>query len=141
MFIFIRIAFSFYKPGASVLHGEDVIQLGFGQQVAFQHHFAHALAGFGADLPDDVTVVVANERVQIGDDTDRVEDVVFADFSLFAVMPLMHFFQQVVAGVGQDVDRLEHRLPITGSITFSCSWPASAAMVTQVSLPITLKHT
>ena len=80
MFIFIRIAFGFIGRVHQVLHGEYVIQLGFGQQAAFQHHFTHALAGFGADLPDDVTVMVADERVQIGDDTDRVEDVVFADF-------------------------------------------------------------
>ena len=31
--------------------------------------------------------------------------------------------------------------PITGSITFSCSCPASEAMVTVVSLPMTLKQT
>lgn len=67
-------------PGASGLGREDIVQLGFGQQPALQHHFTHALTGFGTNLTDDVAVVVADERVEVGDDPDGVIDITFTNF-------------------------------------------------------------
>ncbi len=37
----------------------------------------YALAGFGTDLADDIAIVVANKRVEVGDDADGVVDVAF----------------------------------------------------------------
>ena len=53
-----------------VLRGENIIQLRRRQQPTLQHHFPHALAGFGADLADDIAIVVADKRVEVGDDAD-----------------------------------------------------------------------
>ena len=53
--------------------------------------------------------MVTDERVEVGDDPDRVVNVAFTHFFICG-NAVNAFFQQVVAGVSQDVDRFEHRL-------------------------------
>ncbi|MNT15564.1 hypothetical protein D3C72_1506240 [compost metagenome] len=92
-----------------VLRREDIIQLSLCQQSTLKDDFAHALTGFGTNLPDDVTVMVADERVQVSDDTDGVVDEAFAH-GFVRRDAVNAFFQQVVAGIGQNVDGFKHRL-------------------------------
>ena len=61
--------------------------------------------------------------------------------SALAVIPRTHFSVSVsMALVSREMDS-NIAWAITGSMTLSWSCPASAAMVTVMSLPITLKHT
>lgn len=92
-----------------VLRRENIIQLRRRQQSALQHHFSYALAGFGTDLADDIAIVVADKRVEVGDDADGVIHVAFT-YRFIGGDAVNAFLQQVVAGVGQDMNRLEHRL-------------------------------
>ncbi len=62
------------------LNREYVIELLFSQQAALMYHFAYALTGFGTDLTDNVTLMVANVWVLVSHDTDRVKHEVFTDF-------------------------------------------------------------
>lgn len=60
-----------------VLRREDIVQLRRGQQAAFKHHIPDAFARFSADFADDIAIVVADIRVEVGDDANRVVDVAF----------------------------------------------------------------
>ena len=53
--------------------------------------------------------MVADERVEVGDDADGVIDVAFTHFFIRG-NAVDAFFQQVVAGVGQNMDRFKHCL-------------------------------
>ncbi len=53
--------------------------------------------------------MVADERVEVGDDPDGVVHVAFTDFFIRG-NAVNAFFQQVVASVSQDVNGFEHRL-------------------------------
>ena len=55
-----------------VVGGQDAVELGCVEQPLLQHELAHALAGRGGLAADDVALVVADHRVQVGDDADRV---------------------------------------------------------------------
>ena len=65
-----------------VFRGEDAVEFFFAQQTALQYDFAYAFAGLGADFANQVAIAVADVWVQISDQTDGVEDVVFADFAV-----------------------------------------------------------
>ena len=70
LFAFIGVTLCFIDRVHQVVDGEDIVQLGFGEQPAFQNNFTHTLSGFGTNLPNDVAIVVANEWVQISHDTN-----------------------------------------------------------------------
>ena len=66
-----------------VLWRQDAVELRFAQELALQHHFAHGFAGLGADFAYQVAVFVADIGVEIGYQTVGVEDVAFADFTVY----------------------------------------------------------
>ena len=61
--------------------------------------------------------------------------------SLLTVMPSTHSSVSVSMAFFSQMRLSKSDSVMTGSITFSCNCPASAAKLTVVSLPITLKHT
>jgi len=109
LFVFIGIAFCFVHREHQVLRRENIIQLAFGQYTSLQYHFPHALTGCGADLADDIAIMVADIRVEVGDNTDGIKHVGFAH-RFVGGNAIDAFFQQVVAGVGQYMNGLKHRL-------------------------------
>ena len=56
-------------------------------------------------------------------------------------MPSTHFSVKVSSALWSQMRLSMRHSVMTGSITFSSNWPASAAKLTVVSLPITLKQT
>ena len=61
---------------------QNAVEFRFAQQAAFEHDFAHAFAGLGADFADQIAVAVSDIRVQISNQTDGVEHIAFADFAV-----------------------------------------------------------
>ena len=102
LFIFIGIAFCFVSRMFQVFDGENVVQLRLSQQAALEHHFPDTLTGFSTNLADDIAIVVADERVKVGDDADRVENVELAYFFV-GCNAVEALFEQRVSGVSQDM--------------------------------------
>src|SRR5271166_84085 len=65
-----------------VLRFEDVIQLGFGEQIFFEHKFVNAAVGDKGFLGDGGTLFVAEHRVERGNEADRILHVPEAAFAV-----------------------------------------------------------
>ena len=61
--------------------------------------------------------------------------------SALASIPTMHSSRSVRMALRRSLIDSKDTWPMTGSMTLSWSWPASAAKVSVTSLPITLKQT
>src|SRR5271166_1698012 len=65
-----------------VLRFEDIIQLGFGEQIFFEHEFVNAAVGDEGFLRDGGTLFVAEHRVERGNEADRILHVGEAAFAV-----------------------------------------------------------
>src|SRR5271166_3725602 len=65
-----------------VLRFEDVVQLGFGEQIFFEHEFVNAAVGDEGFLGYGGTLFVAEHRVEGGNEADRILDVGEAAFAV-----------------------------------------------------------
>src|SRR5271165_418736 len=65
-----------------VLRFEDVIQLGFGEQIFFEHEFVNAPVGDEGFLGYGGALFVAKHRVERGNEADRILDVGEAAFAV-----------------------------------------------------------
>ena len=61
---------------------QDAVEFRLAQQTAFEHNFAHAFAGLGADFADQIAVAMSDIRVKISNQADGVEHIAFADFAV-----------------------------------------------------------
>ena len=94
---------------AQVFDAEDLVQLGGGEQAAFQYRFAYRLAALGAGFADLVAGVVADIGGKKGDQTDGAEDIVFT-LGLVGADPFDALLPQGAAAVGQQLQRFEQTL-------------------------------
>ena len=84
-------------------------------------------------------ILISDVWIECCNDTDRVFTI-SRQRSLFTVIPSIHFSRSVSIAFGNQVRSSIRHSVMIGSITFSCNCPASAAIITVVSLPITLKQ-
>lgn len=92
-----------------VFYRQHLVQRCLIQKALFQDEFLDALAGLEGFLGNLVTVVVANEWVQVGDDTDGVLHVLAAHIGVSGNTGDALFAQRINR-VAHDADGLEQRL-------------------------------